>query len=115
MTKVSKERDIQTFFKVGADCKKLKEVSSRLYEDDCLPQTAQGSIALLQILDANTNTELSNEVLEKLVLRQIVTDKQWNYLKTYHKNKLAEMATQRFKHFKKKSDLNEWIEFQFFR
>ena len=102
-----KKRDIQTFFKVGADCKKLKEVSSRLYEDDCLPQTAQGSIALLQILNANTNTEFFNEVLEKLVVRQIVTDKQWNYLNTYHKSKLAEMATQRFKHFKKKSDLNE--------
>ena len=102
-----KRRDIQTFFKVGADCKKLKEVSSRLYEDDCLPQTAQGSIALLQILNANTNTEFFNEVLEKLVVRQTVTDKQWNYLNTYHKSKLAEMATQRFKHFKKKSDLNE--------
>ena len=102
-----KRKDIQTFFKVGADCKKLKEVSSRLYEDDCLPQTAQGSIALLQILNANTNTEFFNEVLEKLVVRQIVTDKQWNYLNTYHKSKLAEMATQRFKHFKKKSDLNE--------
>ncbi len=102
-----KRRDIQTFFKVGADCKKLKEVSSRLYEDDCLPQTAQGSIALLQTLNANTNAEFFNEVLEKLVVRQIVTDKQWNYLNTYHKSKLAEMATQRFKHFKKKSDLNE--------
>ena len=77
-------------------------------------QTAQGSIALLQILNANTNTEFFNEVLEKLVVRQIVTDKQWNYLNTYHKSKLAEMATQRFKHFKKKSDLNELIEFQFF-
>ena len=102
-----KRRDIQTFFKIDADCKKLKEVSSRLYEDDCLPQTAQGSIALLQILNADTNTEFFNEVLEKLVVRQIVTDKQWNYLNTYHKSKLAEMATQRFKHFKKKSDLNE--------
>ena len=102
-----KKRDIKTFFKVGADCKKLKEVSSRLYEDDCLPQTAKGSIALLQILNANTNTEFFNEVLEKLVVRQIVTDKQWNYLNTYHKSKLAEMATKRFKHFKKKSDLNE--------
>ncbi len=102
-----KKRDIQTFFKVGADCKKLKEVSSRLYEDDCLPQTAQGSIALLQILNANTNTEFFNEVLEKLVVRQIVTDKQWSYLNTHHKSKLAEMATQRFKHFKKQSDLNE--------
>ena len=102
-----KRRDIQTFFKIDADCKKLKEVSSRLYEDDCLPQTAQGSIALLQILNADTNTDFFNEVLEKLVVRQIVTDKQWNYLNTYHKSKLAEMATQRFKHFKKKSDLNE--------
>ena len=89
-----KKRDIQSFFKVGADCKKLKEVSSRLYEDDCLPQTAQGSIALLQILNANTDTEFFNEVLEKLVVRQIVTDKQWNYLNTYHQSKLAEMATQ---------------------
>ena len=69
-----KRGDIQTFFKIGADCKKLKKVSSRLYEDDCLPQTAQGSIALLQILNANTNTELFNEVLEKLVVRQIMTD-----------------------------------------
>ena len=49
-----KRRDIQTFFKVSADCKKLKEVSLRLYQDDCLPQTAKGSIAILQILDANT-------------------------------------------------------------
>ena len=102
-----KRRDIQTFFKIDADCKKLKEVSSRLYEDDCLPQTAQGSIALLQILNSDTNTKFFNEVLEKLVVRQTVTDKQWNYLNTYHKSKLAEMATQRFKHFKKKSDLNE--------
>ena len=102
-----KRKDIQTFFKVGAVCKKLKQVSSRLYEDDCLPQTAQGSIALLQILDANTNKEFFNEVLEKLVVRQTVTDKQWNYLKTYQKSKLAEMATQRYKHFKKTSDLKE--------
>ncbi len=100
-------REIQTFFKVGAVCRKLKEVSSRLYDDDCLPQTAQGSIALLRILDANTNKELFNEVLEKLVVRQKVTDKQWNYLKTYHKSKLAETATLRFKHFKKTSDLKE--------
>ena len=58
-------RDVQTFFNVGAVCKKLKETLYRLYEDDCLPQTAQGSIALLQILNANTNTEFFNEVLEK--------------------------------------------------
>ena len=102
-----KRTDIQTFFKVGAVCKKLKEVSYRLYEDDCLPQTAQGSIALLQILNGNTDKEFFNEVLEKLVVRQTVTDKQWNYLKTYHKSKLAEAATQRFKHFKRTSDLNE--------
>ncbi|MDC3170390.1 hypothetical protein OA871_05035, partial [Paracoccaceae bacterium] len=102
-----KRRDIKTFFKVGAVCVKLREVSYRLYEDDCLPQTAKGSIALLQILHANIDKEFFNEVLEKLVVRQTVTDKQWNYLNTYHKSKLAEMATQRFKHFKKKSDLNE--------
>ncbi len=102
-----KRRDIQIFFKVGAVCKKLKEFSYRLYEDDCLPQTAQGSIALLGILEANTNKELINEVLEKLVIRQIVTDKQWDYLKNYHRSKLVETATQRFKHFKKTTNLKE--------
>ena len=100
-------RDVQTFFNVGAVCRKLKETLYRLYEGDCLPQTAQGSIALLRILDANANKELFNEVLEKLVVRQTVTDKQWNYLKTYHKSKLVETATLRFKHFKKTSDLKE--------
>ena len=100
-------KDIQTFFKVGAVCKKLKKVSYRLYEDDCLPQTAQGSIALLKVLNANTDKEFFNEVLEKLVVRQSVTDKEWNYLENYHKSKLAEMASRRFKHFKKISDLNQ--------
>ena len=50
----AKRGDIQTFFKVRAVCKQLREVSYSLYEDDCLPQTAKGSIFFLRTLDTNT-------------------------------------------------------------
>ena len=102
-----KRKDIQAFFKVRAVCEKLRKVSYRLYEDDCLPQTANGSIFFLRTLDKNTTKNLFDAVLEKLVIRQTVTDEQWAYLKTNYKSKLAEMATLRFKHFKKTSNLRE--------
>ena len=102
-----KRKDIETFFKVRAVCKQLREVSYSLYEDDCLPQTAKGSIFFLRTLDTNTSKNLVDEVLEKLVIRQTVTDKQWDYLKANYKNKLVKLATLRFKHFKKTSELKE--------
>jgi hypothetical protein len=78
-----------------------------LYEDECLPQTANGSIFFLKTLGKNTTKNLFDAVLEKLVVRQTVTDEQWDYVKTNYNKKLADMATLRFNHFKKTSNLNE--------
>ncbi len=102
-----KRKDIEAFFKVRAECERLRKVSHSLYEDDCLPQTANGSIFFLRTIDKNTTENLFDAVLEKLVVRQTVTDRQWEYVKTKYKGQLAELATLRFKHFKKTSDLKE--------
>ena len=102
-----KREDIEAFFKLRAFCEKLKKVSHILYEDECLPQTANGSIFFLKTLGKNTTKDLFDAVLEKLVVRQTVTDEQWDYVKTNYKKKLADMATLRFNHFKKTSNLNE--------
>ena len=80
-----KTEDIEAFFKVHAVCEKLKKVSHSLYEDECLPQTANGSIFFLKTLSKNTTKNLFDAVLEKLVVRQTVTDKQWGYVKTHYK------------------------------
>ena len=109
-----KRRDVQAFFKQPTVCKKLIKISYSLYEDDCLPQTANGSIFFLRTLDKNTTKNLFNAVLGKLVTRQPVTDEQWNYLKANYKSKLAEMAILRFKHFKKTSDLKELNRISYF-
>ena len=49
-----KREDIEAFFKLRAVCEKLKKVSHSLYEDECLPQTANGSIFFLKTLGKNT-------------------------------------------------------------